>query len=41
MNQKSQNITFNILLRITKLQLNQLINEAANIFARTQNLGGE
>jgi hypothetical protein len=38
---KSRNVTFNLLLRITKSQLNQLINEATNIFARTQNVGGE
>ena len=38
---KSRNITFNLLFRITKSQLNQLTNEATNIFARTQNDGGE
>jgi hypothetical protein len=38
---RSRDLTLNLILRISKSQFNELVDEALNIFARTQNLEGE
>jgi hypothetical protein len=38
---RSRNLTLHLILRVSKSQFNELVDEALNIFTRTQNLEGE